>query len=678
MCRRWSRRSIMDKKNLVNTRLVNGVGRASTAIVEFNSNAISGDFLKQLNSALDQIENFQDTEDVLQRITSVVFISKKNKIFLAGADLFALKKHLTVPFLLDAIVQAGQDTFNRISSLKIPTVAAINGACLGGGLELALACDYRICSYDKSTKIGLPEVNLGILPAWGGTTRLPRLIGLPNALTAILAGKMYAPKPAKRVGIVNRVVHKENLQSAAIALVRADKCRERKKGFAEHIPSCVVLKKARSNVLRKTKGNYPAPLKILDVVSKSLRSSVNESLALEREAFIELAQTNECKNLLRIFFLQEKSKKLKRLDQSKGVSVHPPIKDAVVVGAGTMGAGIAQWVSSRGVNVLLKDVNEELVGGGLKTIGDLYVQGVLGYKMDRPTARNGLARVTTSTIDTPLHSKDILIEAIVEDLSVKQKVLAQLEEQLPDDAIIATNTSALSIDEMADCLKRPGRFVGIHFFNPVHKMKLVEVVRGKHTTDETVYRAVRFVQQIGKMPVIVKDSPGFVVNRILVPYLIKAADMLMDGHQMEAIDGGMVKFGMPMGPFRLMDEIGLDICYHVADDLKNRLDIVCSLEEIRWRMECNMLGRKSGEGFYTYKKGRSIKKKVKKSVDVTCLVESMTVEARKVLDERVIDDPDMLDFAMIMGTGWAPFRGGPIRYSTQLPEVGPLHSVGTP
>lgn len=290
-----------------------------------------------------------------------------------------------------------------------------------------------------------------------------------------------------------------------------------------------------------------------------------------------------------------------------------------------------------------------------------------------------MSRVTATINDVSLCDKDLLIEAIVEQLSVKRHVLGLLEEKLSDDAIIASNTSALSIDEMATCLKRPERFIGIHFFNPVHKMKLVEIVKGSKTNEETVQRAVKWVQSIGKLPIVVNDSPGFVVNRILIPYLIKAAEMHTEGSQIEAIDSAMVKFGMPMGPFRLMDEIGLDVCYHVAVDLKDKLDIHCSLEELKWRVDLGELGKKTGKGFYKYKKGRSIKRKIKESVDITPLIKSMTDEAHKVLDEGVIDNSDMLDFAMIMGTGWAPFRGGPIRYdrSTWPVTVVPLHSVST-
>jgi 3-hydroxyacyl-CoA dehydrogenase/enoyl-CoA hydratase/3-hydroxybutyryl-CoA epimerase len=537
---------------------------------------------------------------------------------------------------------------------------------VGGGYELALACDYRISSNDKCTKIGLPEVTLGILPAWGGCTRLPEVIGLPGALNVILTGKQYASKPAKKIGLVDVVVHKENLIDQALKLIRERKVKSNLKHWLHYaLPGPLVMSKAKSTVMSKTHGNYPAPLKILEVVYQGSKLPQKDSLLLEKEAFLELCNTPHMKNLLRIFFLQEKAKKIKQYHLSMGGTVTPPIKNVVVVGGGTMGAGITQWVSSRGIDVLLKEVNDELVGDGLKRVGKLYVRGVQSYKMDRPAARDGLARVTGTAKDVNLHNKQILIEAIVENLSVKQKVLSSLEEQLPDDAIIATNTSALSVDEIASCLKRPERFVGIHFFNPVHKMKLVEIVRSKYTTDSTLYRAVEFVQQIGKLPVIVNDSPGFVVNRILVPYLMKAAELLEQGAQKEAIDAGMVKFGMPMGPFRLMDEIGLDICYHVANDLKDRLGMYYSLEELSWRVQSGMLGKKTKKGFYTYKNGRPIKKKVTEEVDVSCLVDTMSTEAQNVIDEKVIDDPNMLDFAMIMGTGWAPFRGGPLKYAEQ-------------
>ncbi len=660
----------MDRKSVIKTRLVNGAGNPSVLIVEFQTNALTKEVFKELNTILDEVEKCQ-TRSHDSRIDGVVFTSTKDKIFLAGADLFFLKDYVPAETslskqILNAIIEEGQQTFNRIENLKVPTVAAIHGACVGGGLELALACDYRICSNDKSTKLGLPEVTLGIIPAWGGTTRVTRMISLPNALKVLLTGAQFAAKPAKKMGLVDRIVHREKLAETALNIVHNTPNIEVTQPLTHRIiPAGIVLSKARKETIKKTNNNYPAPLKIIDVVSKSLGTRPNISLRLEKEAFIELCQTDEMVNLLRIFFLQEKSRKLAVSTESV-----KSVKDTAVVGAGTMGAGIAQWVSSRGVNVILRDVKDKFVSSGLKRVGDLYVDGVRGHKIDRPGARDGLARVTGTTSSGPLPNTDIVIEAIVENLEVKKNVLSAIESQVSNDAIIATNTSALSIDKMAECLDRPSNFVGIHFFNPVHKMKLVEVVKGKNTSDETVHRAVKFVQQIGKLPVVVKDSPGFVVNRILVPYLAKAAELLQEpGICMEQIDSTIVNFGMPMGPFRLMDEIGLDVCYHVAEDLKVRLGKDYDLSELSYRIGDHQLGKKSGKGFYKYRKGKCIRNSKKhentSKLDANCsmLIEAMTDEAQKVLDERVCTDSDMIDFAMIMGTGWAPFRGGPLQYS---------------
>ncbi len=620
-------------------------------VVKFLLPALSNKVFSQLNNILDEVTDYR----------GVIFTSKSDKLFLAGADLYEVDKILKQKDvdLAREIIRNGQDTFTRIQNLRVPTVAAIHGACLGGGYELSLACDYRVASTSKETKIGLPEVTLGILPAWGGCTRLVPVVGLQEALTAILTGKLYAAKPALKAGLVTKTCHKENIIATAIKLINDPPA---KKVPSSWMPSSIVFNVAKKTALSKTKGNYPAPLKIIDVIRQSISTTQTESLKLEEEAFLELVQTSVCRNLLDIFFMQEKSKKLLSGSQKPN-----KLNEAVVVGAGTMGAGIAQWLTSRGVSTLLKDVNDECINRGLKQIGKLYVQGVKKFKFDRPAARDGLAKLTTTTDDITLKNKQIVIEAIVENLNVKQKVLAQLEEKLSDDAIIATNTSALSIDEMATCLKRPERFVGIHFFNPVHQMKLVEVVKGSKTSEDTVRRAVQFVQQIGKLPVVVQDSPGFVVNRILVPYLVKAAELLKHDHQLEAVDSAMIKFGMPMGPFRLMDEIGLDVCYHVAHDLRTRLDRDYDLSELELRIEKDELGKKSGQGFYKYNKGKAVRSKIhQQDLDTVTdlLVQTMVTESLQVLEEGVIDDGSDLDFAMIMGTGWAPFRGGPIHYTS--------------
>lgn len=665
MCWWRSRRSFMDTK-CVTTKLINGCNKASVLLIELDTNSLNKQTFRELNDVLSFVEQFQATGDS-ESIDGLVFASKKDKIFLAGADLFEMKDLLDLgDRFLGVVIDTGQDTFNRIADLKIPTVACINGICLGGGYELSLACDYRIATSDA--KIGLPEVNLGILPAWGGTTRLPQLIGLIDALTVILSGAPQAAKPALKKGMIDKIQHREYLVDTAVSLIRSGKVTKREpKVILNKLISSVALRKARSNVTAKTKGNYPAPYKVIDVMGETLSLSRKDSLNLEKEAFLELVKTEQMRNCLRIFFLQEKYKKQKVHDiETK------PINTAAVIGAGTMGAGIAQWLTCKGKKVYLKEVCDELIAKGLKVIGDLFVQGVRRHKFDRPTARNGIANIVPVTDNTVLRDADVLIEAIVEKLEVKQKVLAQVEEHVSHDCIIATNTSALSIDDIASHLKRPERFVGIHFFNPVHKMQLVEIVRGSKTSDETVQRAVKFVQSIGKMPIVTKDSPGFVVNRILVPYLVDACKLLEEGFDIEEVDDAMVKWGMPMGPFRLMDEIGIDVCQHVAADLYDRLphmddELPTTLSDL---IADGYLGKKSGEGFYKYKKGKSVRKGTKvqsenKPTIINKLVSSMVHEAMLVRREKVVEHSDDVDFAMIMGTGFAPFRGGPLNCGTR-------------
>lgn len=668
MHRRRTRRSYMDRK-CIETQVIDDI-----LIVKFLVPALSTKVFNELDKILAP-ESETDPVVPLMGKKGVVFTSDNSKLFLAGADLFEIKQALDGgdETVARQMIARGQEMYNRIEGLSIPTVAAINGMCLGGGYELSLACDYRVAANNKNVKVGLPEVNLGILPAWGGCTRLVPLIGLQESLTAILSGKLYAPKPALKKGLIDRVCHKENLVTEAINLINNPLTRKSRTNW---LPSPLIFKVAHKNVFAKTKGNYPAPFEILEVIKKGIEGSKKTSLKLEEDAFIKLAKTSECKNLMRIFFLQEASKKLKWKEIKVGSELH----SAVVVGAGVMGAGIAQWLSCKGTNVLLKDVNQDSIDKGLNQIGKLYVQGVRGHKFDRPAARDGLAKITTTTDELPLHNYDLIVEAVVEKLDVKQKVLTSLEAQAGKNTIIATNTSALSIDEMAESLQRPEKFVGIHFFNPVHKMKLVEIVRGSKTSDETVARAVKYVQRLGKLPIVVKDRPGFVVNRVLVPYLVQAAELLDHGYDIEAVDKVMVDFGMPMGPFRLMDEIGLSVCYHVADDLRQRLGTdSAGINQLVNRIGQNKLGKQSGEGFYKYKNGRAIRNKVTQdaSAVVDVLVRAMVTESNTILEEGVIEHSDDLDFAMIMGTGWAPFRGGPIRYGRSLWPVVVERLVGS-
>jgi 3-hydroxyacyl-CoA dehydrogenase/enoyl-CoA hydratase/3-hydroxybutyryl-CoA epimerase len=624
------------------------------------ANVFNEDMFAELNDQLDYIENNQKS------IRGVIFKSAKPSIFIAGADLKSFADDPT-PERISYLIKLGQDTFNRIEDLCIPTVAAINGACLGGGYELALACDHRVATLDSSTKIGLPETMLGILPAWGGSTRLPRMIGIAGAMNIILAGKVVVPKLAYKYKMVDRVCHKENLDYVAKSYIHNGKKKYKKHTLNRFPLKYIAKSKATKNVLKTTGGVYPAPLKAIDVMIQGLEVSRNESLKLEEKAFTELLNSDVASNLVNIFFLQERSKKTKSDKDFK-------VNKTAVIGAGVMGAGIAQWISSRGIKVLLKDIKSEFVANGIKTISKLYSAAVSKRVMTKSEASSKMDNVTPITESLPMKTVDLVVEAAVEQLDIKQNLFAELEALVRDDTILATNTSALSIVDVAEKMEHKERVVGIHYFNPVHKMKLVEVVKGECTSEETVLKATQFVKKTGKLPVIVKDSPGFLVNRILMPYLIEAVHLANGGNDIEHTDKLLRKFGMPMGPFRLIDEVGGDVCQHVADDLLNRLNTKFPNSSLLRRMiEEGNLGKKSGQGFYKYSKGKSngacdvprnstFRLQCENEEIVDRLILVMINESVRCLEEEVVASPKDVDFGMIMGTGWAPFRGGPIRY----------------
>lgn len=627
-------------------------------------------------------------------IKGLVLTSAKKSIFIAGADLTQLSKARTPDELRD-MIELGQVVFNRLATLNIPTVAAIHGACVGGGYEVTLACDYRIASPDKVTKIGLPETQLGIIPAWGGSTRLPRLIGLPKALDVILGGKTLAAKPALKCGMVDDLAPREYLVEKACQLIlkRGMKLRVRKAKLAHKVAMLgpvvnFITKKVGKQVFAKTRGHYPAVPKALEVVTQGLSKSLDDSLALERDAILELGTGEACKNLIRIFFLQERAKKLTGVpaDAAPETKVKP-VKRVTVVGAGVMGGGIAQWSSARGLNVILRDINHEALAKGLGGIAKIYDQAVKRHAMTKIEARDGMDRISASAVDVPLHSVDVVIEAAVEKMDLKKKLFAHLDSLAGTETILASNTSALSISEIATATQHPERVIGIHFFNPVHRMQLVEVVVGKQTSPEVVRRSVKFVQQIGKLPVVVKDAPGFLVNRILMPYLIEAGHLFEKGARVEDVDECMLEFGMPMGPLRLIDEVGVDVSHHVAADLASKFrDRMHCPEVLSKMMTDELLGKKNGKGFYLhnkkgkepvvnpsidkYKSGTACAKLTREELR-TRMVLLMINEAARCLEGGIVEEAADVDFGMIMGTGFAPFLGGPLRFadSVGIPHI---------
>lgn len=608
-------------------------------------------------------------------VKGLVLISGKPTVFVAGADLRAISQMSRAE--LKNFIELGQTTFAAIAALPFPTVAAIHGACVGGGLEVALACDWRVATDDKSTRIGLPETKLGILPAWGGSTRLPKLIGLANALDIILGGKTLPAKPALKKGMIDAIAPKEHLLEAALPLLKGGK-RHLKRGLKDTLAAPVIHAAARKQALARTHGHYPAITKALDVaVAASGVRDDSMAREIERDAVLDVAASPIAANLIRLFFLQDRSKKL----AVPGAEPGAPVRNAAVIGAGVMGAGIAQWLSSHGVRVILRDVDAARVGVGMATVKKLYDAGAKRHVFSAQEVRDGVERVAPAPAEVPLHRCDIVIEAAVEKMEIKKTIFRRLDALAGDQTILATNTSALSIAELARSTARPERVIGLHFFNPVHQMQLVEVVIAPETSPTVAARALKFAQSIGKLPVLVKDSPGFLVNRILLPGLVEAADLFAHGTDATLIDSAMVDFGMPMGPLRLSDEVGTDIALDVAQTLAAAFPSWMLVPEILPKMiEKGLLGKKAGRGFYVHQKGakhavpnnearalRSAKGEPLAREEISKrIVLLMINEAARCLEEKIVEGPEDVDFAMVMGTGFAPFRGGPLRYADSL------------
>ncbi len=596
--------------------------------------------------------------DVIERDTSLlglIITSAKKSIFIAGADLKTLLKQAQSGELR-AFIADGQSIFNRIAALKIPTVAAIHGACAGGGYEITLTCDYRVASDDPATRIGLPETTLGLIPAWGGSTRLPRLIGAERAAEVILKGKLYSAPEALKLGLVDEVVPREQLLEAARRKLKAGK---------RQLPELVRLEQK----IEIPEDRESAPVRALGVITTGAASPIDESLRLELDAIVDLGNTESTRNLIRNFFLAEKYKKGTSKTSAEKI-VH-----AAVIGAGVMGSGIAQWLSARGVTVILRDVSREQLERGLANIEKTYADAVKRGLMSEEKAKQGRARIVASTAPMELRDVQFAIEAASEKIDIKKEIFRDLSMKVGPKTIVATNTSALPVSELAACTISPDRVVGLHFFNPVSRMKLVEVVVGKETSNETQEHALAFVRQIGKLPVVVRDIPGFLVNRVLFPYLLDAAELFEAGVDAEKIDKTLVKWGMPMGPLRLIDQIGVDVTVDIANTLEKAYGRRDATPEILRKMQsAKVLGHKTGSGFYKYVGKEQMpnelvqqwrrKGSAKEDFDIANqLVFLMVNEAARCVEEKVVESPEDADFGMILGTGFAPSRGGPLRFA---------------
>lgn len=652
--------------SLIQRKIDNGICVLTFDRPDSGANVFDAPTLKELDEHVAFIEH--DTS-----VRGLIITSAKKSIFIAGADLRTLLEQAQTGALREFIAE-GQRIFNRVAALKIPTCAAIHGACAGGGYEITLACDYRVASDESATRIGLPETTLGLVPAWGGSTRLPRLIGVDKAAEVILTGKLYGAAEALKLGLVDEVVPRDKLIETA----------DKKLATGKRAP---VSRTSIANIDKPTDVES-APARALGVIETGLTNPIDESLRLELDAIVDLGNTESTQNLIRNFFLAEKYK--------KGKATAEKVAHAAVIGAGVMGSGIAQWLSSRGVTVILRDIRHELVDQGLANIEKTYAAAVKRGIMSEKKAKEGRSRIIASTVPVELRGVQIVIEAASEKIDIKKAIFNEISGEAPT-AILATNTSALSITELAEETKSPDRVIGLHFFNPVSRMKLIEVVVGKKTSDETRERALAFARQVGKLPVVVRDSPGFLVNRVLFPYLLDAAELFENGASAEKIDHALVEWGMPMGPLRLIDEIGVDVSVDIANSLENAYGRRDRAPEILKKMlSAKMLGRKSGGGFYKYegkqqKPNEGIEKwrrgvvagvadlgprktfdkgqlgaATPATVDVDLanrLVFLMVNEAARCVEEKVVESPEDADYGMILGTGFAPFRGGPLRFA---------------
>ena len=635
-------------------------------------NKFSSTVMMEFASVVDSLERAAD-------IKRIILASGKPNIFIAGADVSEFSK-ATSPEQAKEYTRFGQQTFHRFSKLPQVKVAAINGAALGGGCEIAISCDYRVMSDNPKAQIGLPEVKLGIFPAWGGVTKLPRLIGLPGALDIILNGKTLDGKRAKRVGLVDEVVPAAILLDVAKTFSTRGKRQgdERTRFYIEGNPIArsVIFSKARSAVLKQTHGDYPAPLKAIEVMEYGMSAGVERGLVREVEEVIPLIMGDVAQNLVRLFFLMEDAKKDRIA--AKALEVH----EAGVLGAGVMGGGIAQIIADKTeADVRMRDINWQAIAGGLKAAARIWKKKVDRRRMNRGEMQRKLARITTTTDWSGFHRADLVIEAVVENLDIKRKVLSEFESLAKPGAIFATNTSTIPITDIAAKAAHPENVVGMHFFNPVDRMPLIEVIRGAKTSDVAAVTVANFARKLGKTVVYCNDGPGFVVNRILAPYMNEAGFLLEEGSTIESVDKAIVDFGMPMGPMALLDEVGIDVAAKVAGILSSafgeRMEKSTVVEKL---YADHRYGKKNGKGLYVYTDGK--RQEPDRSVyallgvtsphpaDPKAVVERMVLaminEAALILDQKIVATPGELDLAMIMGTGFPPFRGGLLRYADSL------------
>ena len=630
------------------TRESDGLARLTLDRADATTNTLGAPVLAELNEALDLLD--RDPPRAL------VIASGKANGFIAGADVEEFSQLDNEAGAL-ALVKRGWDTFERLAAVKYPTLALVRGFCLGGGLELALACRYRVCVDEPGTRLGLPEVMLGIVPGWGGMKRLPRLAGAPAALDLMLTGRTIDARRAKRLGIADESVPARIMENTVRGLLKSLPA-PRRLGFAQSLTLNPLVRRfiaaqARKQVAKRARReHYPAPYAILDIWVKYDGNALAVPPS-DPASIPSLLKTPTATNLIRLFGLQERLKSLGKEGDFKAAHVH-------VVGAGTMGGDIAAWCALRGLTVTLQDQNAERLAPAMGRAAKLFADRL----RDPRRVRDATDRLLPDVAGAGVARADVIIEAIFENVDAKRSLFAALEAKAKPGAILATNTSSIPLEDIATAMADPTRLIGLHFFNPVAKMMLVEIVQGRATQAGLTAPAAAFVRQIDRLPLPVKSAPGFLVNRVLAPYMMEAVRRYQLGEPREKIDQAAMKFGMPMGPLELMDMVGLDIANHVGQELNLAPETDTVLASL---VKQGKLGKKTGEGFYVWVEGKPKREEaVYDQAELARLgrelVKPMLDEAERALADQVVASADHVDAGVIFGTGFAPFRGGPIHY----------------
>lgn len=661
------------------TRQDNGIAILTMDVPGESMNTLKAAFGDDMTSLLDDIE--QDNS-----IKGVVLVSGKDSSFVAGADITMLDACTTAEEAM-ALAKGGQDIFNRIENMRATFVAAIHGPALGGGLELAMACHYRICTDSPATQLGLPEVQLGLLPGSGGTQRLPRLAGIQQAIKMMLTGASVRPKQAKKYGIVDDVVPRSVLLDVAAQFAAKGKPSRKTepKGLVNKFLEGtgpgrnIVFKKAAEQTQAKTRGNYPAPQHILDVVALGISKGMQAGLAAEAKAFGKLVMTPESKQLRQIFFATTAMKK------ESGVADVPPekVSKVGVLGGGLMGGGIAFVTATKaGVPVRIKDIQPAGIANAMKYSFDLLNKKVKRGFMRKSEMQKQMALLTGTLDYSGMQDTDIIVEAVFEDVKLKRRMVADVEQACKKETIFASNTSSIPIAEIAAEAERPENVIGLHYFSPVDKMPLAEVIAHEKTSDQTISTTVEFAKKQGKTPVVVKDGAGFYVNRILAPYMNEAASLILAGEPIDHIDKALLNFGFPVGPVKLLDEVGIDVGTKIIPILMEafgeRFTAPSAFDKV---LADDRKGKKNKKGFYDYsgkKPGKAVDESIYALLGVTpaksrseseiaerCVL-MMLNEAARCLDEGVIRNARDGDIGAIFGIGFPPFLGGPFRYMDQL------------